>query len=47
VKSNPKQHSCKKVCGPKEDHCEKCKIEGGSDGMLMAKTLTGESAAKF
>jgi len=23
VKSNPKQPSCKKVCGPHEGHCEK------------------------
>jgi len=42
VKSNPKQHSCKKVCGPQEGHCEKnSEIQGAAkkwlDGRLIEK----------
>jgi len=34
VKSNPKQPSCKKMCGPQESHCEKrCEIQGGGQEM--------------
>jgi len=34
VKSNPKQPSCKKVCGPQEGHSEKrCEIQGGGQEM--------------
>jgi len=36
VKSNPKQPSCKKVCGPQEGHCEKrFEIQGGSQEMAV------------
>jgi len=38
VKSNPKQPSYKKVCGPQDCYCEKiCEIQ--SDGRLSAKIL--------
>jgi len=34
VKSNTKQPSCKKVCGPQEGHCEKrCEIQDGGQEM--------------
>jgi len=36
VKSNPKQSSCKKGCGPKKCHCEKrCEIQGGGQEMAV------------
>jgi len=42
VKSNQKQPSCKKVCGPQECHCEKdvkskVAAKDGCDGRLIAK----------
>jgi len=34
IECNPKQPSCKKVCGPQEGHCVKrCEIQGGGQEM--------------
>jgi len=42
VKSNPKQLSCKKVCGPQEGYCEKCcEIQAGSQEMAVMVGLLG------
>ena len=36
VKSNPKQPSCKKECGPQKGYGEKrCEIQGGSQEMAV------------
>ena len=36
VESNPKQPSCKKVCGPQKCCCEKrCEIHSGSQEMTV------------
>jgi len=36
VKSNPKQPSCKKGCGPQECCCEKrCEIQSGGQEMAV------------
>jgi len=42
VKSNAKQPSCKKVCGPEESrHCEKrYEIQGGSQEMANCRLIT-------
>jgi len=44
LKSNPKQPSCKKVCGPKKaivkkDLKSRVAVKNGCDGRLMAKFL--------
>ena len=34
--SNPKQPSCKKVCGPQKGYCEKrCEIQAGGQEMAV------------
>ena len=36
MKSNPKQPSCKKVCGPQKGNGEKrCEIQGGGQEMAV------------
>ena len=36
MKSNPKQPSCKKVCGPQKGYGEKrCEIQGGGQEMAV------------